>query len=44
MNEYIDVRGVYPIYFRGSIFMRLPDWARNFTIPEARDYFMDMNK
>lgn len=39
MNEYIDVRGVYPIYFIGSLFVRLPYFARDWDIEGARNYF-----
>lgn len=38
--EYIDVRGAYPIYFRGSLFLRLPVEAGVWDIYDARDYMI----
>lgn len=36
MNEYIDVRGAYPVYFRGFIAYRLEEESRDITIADAR--------
>jgi hypothetical protein len=39
MGDYIDVRGVWPIYYRGARFLRLVDWSRDITIETARAIF-----
>lgn len=32
MNEYIDVRGIHPIYFKGNKFIRLVGFGRDTSI------------
>lgn len=39
MEDYVDVRGPVPIYFRGKESLRLVGKNRNVTIEEAREIF-----
>ena len=39
MREYIDVRGIWPIYFRGTKFLRLVGATRDVTLETARRCF-----
>ena len=36
MNEYIDVRGAWPIYFKGNFYYRLEGCDRSITLAQAR--------
>jgi len=36
MNEYIDVRGAWPVYFNGFVAVELVGFNRNITVEEAR--------
>ena len=44
MNDYIDVRSAWPVYFNGMKAYKLEGFTRELTVEQARELIRDSEK